>query len=290
MIIRKIVSASVIVLGLAACEDTGHTSRLEEKRDVATEVPVTESPEKEEKKPEPEIEETTPTQDKPDFSSYADANEKKKAFFDFLRPAVVIENNRILKERQYLLAMSNKLQSSTPVSEKDTSYARRLGKLYHNEVPSEGVTRSWLDTMLVQVDVIPEALVLSQAANESGWGTSRFAVQGNNYFGQWCYRKGCGLVPSSRTEGASHEVAVFESAYQSVHAYFMNVNRNAAYKELREIRLALHDDENTEEKLSSDQIASQLTAGLSRYSERGEEYVSEIQAMIRHNNKYWSKG
>ena len=70
----------------------------------------------------------------------------------------------------------------------------------------------------------------------------------------------------------------------------MNVNRNSAYKELREIRLTLHDDENTDEPLSPDEVASQLTAGLSRYSERGADYVSEIQAMIRHNNKYWSKG
>lgn len=288
MIIRKIVSASVIVLGLAACEDTGHTGRVEEKRDVATAVPVTDFPEKEENLPEPE--EVEQIQNKPDFSTYTDANEKKKAFFDFLRPAVVIENNRILNERQHLLVMLEQLESGEVLSNESASYARRLGKLYHHEIPSEGVTKMWLDTMLIRVDVIPEALVLSQAANESGWGTSRFAVQGNNYFGQWCYREGCGLVPGSRTDGANHEVAVFESPYQSVHAYFMNVNRNSAYKELREIRLTLHDDENTDEPLSPDEVASQLTAGLSRYSERGADYVSEIQAMIRHNNKYWSKG
>ncbi|MBB1315305.1 glucosaminidase, partial [Aliivibrio sp. SR45-2] len=87
-----------------------------------------------------------------------------------------------------------------------------------------------------------------------------------------------------RNEGAAHEVAKFDSSQAAVHAYFMNVNRNNAYKELRVIRLELH---KSTEPLTDEQQATVLAKGLIRYSERGEAYVEEIQTMIRHNSQYW---
>ncbi|WP_428442346.1 glucosaminidase domain-containing protein [Photobacterium sagamiensis] len=219
----------------------------------------------------------------PDFSVIADVNQKKTAFFDYLRPAVVQENKRVSKERDFLLKLKSKTESKKSTDSEQLAYARRLGKMYQLPLKGDSVTDNWLSLMLLRVDVLPEELVLSQAANESAWGTSRFAVEGNNYFGQWCYRKGCGLVPASRTEGFTHEVAVFETAYLSVNAYFMNVNRNNAYTELRQIR--------AEQRTAGQTITgTKLAEGLSRYSERGHEYIDEIQSMIRHNNKYWSQG
>jgi len=227
---------------------------------------------------------------KPDFRAIKDVNEKKATFFNFLRPAVEHENKRIERERQFLLAVQSKLESGEKPDSEEGEYAVKLGKMYQIALERDSATdnainidEKWLGNMLKRVDVLPEALVLSQAANESGWGTSRFAVEGNNYFGQWCYRAGCGLVPASRTEGASHEVAVFDSAYLSVQAYFMNVNRNRAYADLRDIRAA---------QRSAGQLieGTKLAEGLSRYSERGHAYVDEIQAMIKHNNKYWRQG
>ncbi|WP_245905422.1 glucosaminidase domain-containing protein [Photobacterium lipolyticum] len=219
----------------------------------------------------------------PDFSEIADINQKKAAFFDHLRPAVVQENKRVSKERDFLLKLKSTTESEKTIDSEQLDYARRLGKMYQLPLTGDNVTSDWLSPMLLRVDVLPEELVLSQAANESAWGTSRFAVEGNNYFGQWCYRKGCGLVPASRTEGFTHEVAVFESAYRSVNAYFMNVNRNNAYTELRQIR--------AEQRNAGLTITgTKLAEGLSRYSERGHEYIDEIQTMIRHNNKYWSQG
>jgi Bax protein len=125
--------------------------------------------------------------------------------------------------------------------------------------------------------VIPPSLVLAQAANESAWGTSRFARRGNNLFGQWCFSQGCGLVPRGRVEGASHEVASFSSPYRSVRSYIQNLNRHPTYQLLRDIRLKAR---------NRDDIASgpSLAAGLLGYSERGEDYVEEIRNMIRHNN------
>jgi Bax protein len=221
-------------------------------------------------------------EEKPDIASITDTNQKKQTFFDYLRPGVAIENARIEKERRRLLGIKQALDEQSLTSEQQAT-AKRLGKLYSLE-PSE-VNYEWVNAMLERVDVLPEALVLTQAANESAWGTSRFANEANNYFGQWCYTKGCGLVPLKRSEGMSHEVAKFSSPQQSIHGYFMNVNRNRAYQELRDIRAGIRD---RGEDLLSEMTALELTNGLLRYSERGEAYVKDLQAMIRHNDKFWT--
>ncbi len=222
--------------------------------------------------------------DVPDFTSYTDVNQKKKAFFDFLLPGIHNENQRVRQERSRLLSIQQRFISDA-LQEGDLDYARQLGESYHSALAKEGITPNWLSEMLLKVNVLPKALVLSQAANESAWGTSRFATKGNNYFGQWCYKAGCGLVPLQRAAGATHEVAKFNSASESVHGYFMNVNRNRAYHSLRTIRAKLEKDG---KDLLSTEAAIELTNGLLHYSERGQDYVNELQAMIRANNKFWS--
>ncbi|NAZ54744.1 glucosaminidase [Vibrio toranzoniae] len=220
----------------------------------------------------------------PNFAAIDDVNKKKDTFFSYLRPSINIENKRITKERAFLTKVSE--SSIANIDAEDISYAIRLGKLYSLPVPSSGLDKAWLTEMLNRVNVLPEALVLTQAANESAWGTSRFATQANNYFGHWCYTKGCGLVPLQRNEGSSHEVATFSSSQESVHRYFMNLNRNRAYADLRAIRAKLTargDD------LLTTGTATELTNGLLKYSERGSDYVTDLQAMIRHNEVYWKK-
>lgn len=220
----------------------------------------------------------------PNFAAIEDVNEKKDTFFSFLRPSINIENKRITKERAFLTKLSE--SGLNKIDSEDASYAKRLGKLYSLPVPSEGLDLAWLTEMLNRVNVLPEALVLTQAANESAWGTSRFATKANNYFGHWCYTKGCGLVPLQRNKGSSHEVATFSSSQESVHRYFMNLNRNRAYADLRAIRakLAAQGDD-----LLTTETATELTNGLLKYSERGSDYVTDLQAMIRHNEVYWKK-
>lgn len=226
----------------------------------------------------------TPKEDVPDFKAFTDVKEKKAAFFNFMYPAVIAENSRITEERKFLESLVMKLDNDTDVSSKELERATELSTLYKETLTDSGITADWVNAMLVKVDYIPAPLVLSQGANESAWGTSRFAREANNYFGQWCYTKGCGVVPSKRNEGAAHEVAKFDSSQGAVHAYFMNVNRNNAYAELRIIRAKLH---SSPEALTPEQEANALANGLIRYSERGEAYVEEIQAMIRHNSQYW---
>ncbi|MEZ8102577.1 glucosaminidase domain-containing protein [Vibrio bivalvicida] len=219
----------------------------------------------------------------PDFSAIKDVKQKKQAFFDYLRPGIALENQRIFSERKRLDTIRDHYVSQT-LTPSDISYAERLGQLYRVEQPAGGISDDWINSMLHRVDVIPEALVLVQGANESAWGTSRFATQANNYFGQWCYSSGCGLVPLQRGEGMSHEVAKFDSVQQSIHGYFMNVNRNNAYKELREIRYQRHLND---QSLTDTDAAMALTNGLLKYSERGEAYVNDLQSMIRHNQPFW---
>jgi Bax protein len=124
--------------------------------------------------------------------------------------------------------------------------------------------------------VVPPSLALSQAANESAWGTSRFARSGHNYFGQWCFTTGCGVVPRHRTAGKQHEVAVFASPAAAVASYLHNLNSHPAYQRLREIRLQQRQQHQVVSGLA-------LAAGLEKYSERGEDYIRELRAMIRHN-------
>ncbi|WP_417881184.1 glucosaminidase domain-containing protein [Vibrio sp.] len=212
-----------------------------------------------------------------------DTHLKKKKFFDELRPGIAKENARIMEERHALLDIKKQFEDGDFTSV--PSKAKQLAGDYELAIPEAGIDETWLDTMLNRVNVLPQSLVLTQAANESAWGTSRFAKEGNNFFGQWCYVKGCGLVPLHRVEGATHEVAKFDSPQQSIHAYFMNVNRNNAYKELRDIRAKLASDE---QDLKSQATALELTNGLLNYSERGPDYVDDLQSMIKHNSEFWT--
>lgn len=212
-----------------------------------------------------------------------DIHLKKQKFFDTLRSGIKKENARVVEERHELLDIKKQFDDGDLTS--IPSKAKQLAEDYELAIPETGIDDAWLDTMLNRVNVLPQSLVLTQAANESAWGTSRFAKEGNNFFGQWCYVEGCGLVPLQRAEGATHEVAKFDSPQESIHAYFMNVNRNNAYKELRDIRAKLSGNE---QDLKSQATALELTNGLLSYSERGQDYVDDLQAMIKHNAEFWT--
>jgi Bax protein len=131
--------------------------------------------------------------------------------------------------------------------------------------------------LLRRINIIPSSLVLAQAANESAWGTSRFAIEANNYFGQWCYREGCGLVPTERDEGLSHEVKNFNSVVDSVKSYLHMLNSGKAYALLRNLR---------QQRLEEEKPLTgyELAAGLAKYSERGTAYVASIRSLIVANH------
>jgi len=138
-------------------------------------------------------------------------------------------------------------------------------------------TANLVNRLLRRVDIIPSSLALAQAANESAWGTSRFAVEGNNFYGQWCYTEGCGIVPARRIAGENHEVKSFDSVFESVKAYIMNLNTFPNYQKLRDIRQQVRQGGRSIDGIS-------LSEGLDTYSSRGDDYIFELQSMIYSNN------
>lgn len=204
----------------------------------------------------------------PDFAKYRDVKQKKSAFFEYMKPKVMQANKEILAERNYIKGLNVEALSA-----EDKEKFTQLAEKYRVKADDPKNIKAQL---LRRVDIIPPSLALAQAANESSWGTSRFAKQAYNFYGQWCFSKGCGLVPNARSKNMKHEVRKFESPYHSVKAYMRNLNTHPAFKNIRDIRANL--------KQAQKPVTGQaLAKGLIKYSERKEHYVKEIQAMIRQN-------
>jgi len=193
---------------------------------------------------------------------------KKSLFFRSLLPLVVAENDRLRAERDWLQRIE------TGRIEPDPERLQAMAKRFRIDV--ELSQKALLKALLQRVDVVPPGLVLAQAANESGWGTSRFAREVNNLFGQWTWDADKGVVPRRRAEGANHFVRRFASLRESVRAYLHNINTGHAYAELRAVRASMRS-----KGISLDPL--HLATGLEKYSARGTAYVQEIQTMIRSN-------
>ena len=205
----------------------------------------------------------------PDFSVYAVGAERKQQFFDFMGPLVETENARIARQRSRLLAW----QQEPELNWWQSWRLERLAEAYKLDA---NASAELIPELLLRVDTLPAALALAQAAKESGWGTSRFAQEGNNFFGQWCFVPGCGMVPQSRDSGASHEVADFRSAQLSVRGYLRNLNTHYRYEQLRQQRAQLR-------AAGSTASGQQLAEHLLSYSIQGLDYVRSVQQIIRVN-------
>lgn len=220
-----------------------------------------------------EILDTRPS-DIPDFASYTDVKEKKKAFFEYMLPMIREANSSVKEERKKVKSYLTRLTEGKSLSQSEEEELTQLFTKYQLGKP-DSFTVPRVRKLLARVDIVPESLVLAQAANESAWGTSRFAKKANNFFGIWCYVPGCGLTPSRRDAGKHHEVRKYDSVQAGVKHYIKIINTQRAYRELRQIRAGLRNENNI------NGIA--LAEGLIRYSERGHEYVDEIKQMIRYN-------
>jgi Bax protein len=202
-----------------------------------------------------------------DMTHLKGVKDKKKRFFDFMRPIVNAENEKVLEVRKRLIAAKK--------NKNDTAFVAEIAESY--SVDWEAGKDNWTK-LLERVDAVALEVVLAQSANESAWGQSRFAKQGNNFFGQWCYKKGCGIVPKKRDAGTHHEVASFKSVNDSVRSYIKNINTGRVYAPLRTIRR--QDREQGKAASAYDQAG-----GLIKYSQRRAAYVKEIRSMIKVNKK-----
>lgn len=207
----------------------------------------------------------------PDFAKIADVKEKKETFFNTLYPILEEEEKHILKLRKALIEL-NKI-SFGDLTPKQLAYISDVAVYYRLDA---AINKNTLNALLKRVDIIPPSLALTQAAIESGWGSSRFSKQGNNLFGQWCFSKGCGMVPSSRDSGKAHEVAKFSSINTAVRAYLKNLNTNSAYQALRDKRAQIR-------KTNGEITGISLAQTLINYSEEREKYITKVTSFIKQN-------
>jgi len=205
----------------------------------------------------------------PDFNQYTDVKQKKTEFFKYLLPYITQANVDIIKQRRYIESLNFGNLSQTDLNNIKT-FVKRYRLKYTEISPQTQLT------LLKKVDIIPVSMALAQAANETSWGTSRFAKQGLNFYGQWCFIKGCGIVPLRRNAGDKHEVKKFDSPLESVKSYMLTLNSHPAFKALRDARRMA--------RLQNQPVNGLvLVKGLEPYSARKEVYVNTIASMIRTN-------
>ncbi|MCF7759361.1 MAG: glucosaminidase domain-containing protein [Cephaloticoccus sp.] len=211
----------------------------------------------------------------PDFTQHDNTVDKKEAFFAYLLPHIRSVNTQILAERKRLRSIRDQLIDDDSAGFFDDRWLIRLAGDYGLE-PPEVLSEAFANQLLRRVDIIPPSLVLAQAANESAWGTSRFARHGNNLFGMRTY-DGDGIVPRRRAAGKKFQVAVYDTVRESIGAYADNLNTHYRYRSMRQIRASLR-------RQGQPVTGLALSNGLLAYSTRGSEYVDIIQSIIRSNN------
>lgn len=211
----------------------------------------------------------------PDFKAIRDIQQRKEIFFNYFLPLIQAENDRILALRKKLLA---DIDDYSKKAELNQDQQKDLEFLLHDfDVAVDLPIEEQLAELEKRVNVLPVSMVLAQAAKESAWGRSRFARKGNNFFGEWCYEKGCGMVPTNRKNTATHEVKSFDYPIESVQSYFNNINTHAAYVGLRDLR-------SQTEKQGIAVTGLLLIKELSNYSERRDKYIDELRSIIMTNN------
>ena len=190
---------------------------------------------------------------------------KKSLFIKIVLPLILEENNRIKVDRKKLFKILNKNMNS------DTEK-----KWLNSKFKQYGVLNKDLSTLKVRMDIVPVSLAIAQAAKESGWGTSRFAIEGNALFGQWTW-SGEGIKPAGIDSEEKHKVMKFKVLKASVRAYQRNLNTHGSYKQFRSARANMRD--------SDVELDSLILADfLDKYAATGKEYTKIIKQIIKQNN------
>ena len=193
------------------------------------------------------------------------SKKRKNLFIQIILPLILEENSLILIDRKRLFSILNKNKNS----KKEINWLNKKFKQY-------GVLNKDIPTLKVRMDIIPVSLAIAQAAKETGWGTSRFALEGNALFGQWTW-SGDGIKPAGAESDTKHKVMKFKVLKASVRAYQRNLNTHSSYKNFRQLRAQLRDDS---EKLDSLLLADQLD----NYAETGKEYTKILKQIINQNS------
>ena len=191
--------------------------------------------------------------------------ERKNLFIQIVLPLILDENNQIKYDRKKLFAILNRSNNS----DSEKKWLRMKFKQY-------GVKNNDLSTLKIRMDEVPVSLAIAQAAKETGWGTSRFALEGNALFGQWTF-SGNGIKPLSADSDENHKVMKFQILQASVKAYFRNLNTHSSYRVFRKFRAIARDND---EKLDSLILAD----FLDKYAATGKEYTIVLKKIIEQNS------
>tara|TARA_B110001452_G_scaffold34656_1_gene26721 strand:+ start:8689 stop:9819 length:1131 start_codon:yes stop_codon:yes gene_type:complete len=190
---------------------------------------------------------------------------RKELFIQIILPLIIKENNYIKLDRVRLFSILNKNKNTN--AEKNW-----LGKKFKQY----GVVNQDLSTLKIRMDEIPVSMAIAQAAKETGWGTSRFAQEGNALFGQWTW-SGDGIKPAGAEDDSTHKVMKFKVLQASVKAYQRNLNTHSSYKKFRSARADFRDKKKPLNSLI-------LSSYLDKYAETGKEYVKILQQIINQND------
>ena len=204
------------------------------------------------------------TQFPKDLDELQNTRLKKETFIKIVLPLVVAENERILADRKKLKGILKKRKTS----DLEKQWLRQ--KLLEYKVKKGN-----MDELVRRIDIIPTSIALAQAAKESGWGTSRFALEGNALFGQWTWSDN-GIAPLNRENDKNHKILKFPILRASVKAYQNNLNTHKSYYNFRNKRL------NMREK-NKDITGLELTETLKNYAQTGSEYIKILNQIIRQN-------
>jgi len=190
---------------------------------------------------------------------------RKNLFIQIILPLIIKENDNIKLDRKKLFSILNKSKNT------------KTEKVWLNsKFKQYGVVNKELSTLKIRMDEVPVSMAIAQAAKETGWGTSRFAQEGNALFGQWTW-SGEGIKPLEADDDSTHKVMKFKVLQASVRAYQRNLNTHSSYKGFRVARAELRDEE---KKLDS----MILSEHLDKYAETGKEYVRVLQQIIKQND------
>lgn len=205
-----------------------------------------------------------------DMAAMKQPAERKAVFLRLMLPLILAANERVLRQRAQILLFQAKRAAGLPLNGRQEQRLAAIAAEYRADAKA-------LDRLLAKVDAVPPSLALAQAAIESGWGTSRFIVEGNAPFGQWTSGAHEGLVPKNRDPGKTHKIRRFKHLIDSVHSYLRNLNTHRAYRTFRAQRSQFR---TAGKRLDG----SALVSALGAYSETKDHYIELLRNVIRINN------
>ncbi len=213
---------------------------------------------------------------KPNFPAISPLIARQQAFILFMVPKINYANEQILETREQIQTLVANWQQNQMLTHANRNWLHEIADVY--QMPEFDMSNSQdVNELLSRVDEVPSSLVLAQAANESGWGTSRFAIKADNFFGQHCNVAGCGMIPQGRSPGETFEVQTFPNVQSAINDYLYNLNTNPSYSGFRAMRAELRAH-------NEPLVGFRLAPYLTNYSILGNQYSLIISSIIINHN------